>query len=88
MAAAADNNVSVVCTEAYALPYDNGDFENLHVSRRLITEIHAPHALARALHQMPWPLGPEWKPHEGALGVVSELDASGCRLAEVYMRAQ
>jgi hypothetical protein len=48
LAAAVDFNVSMVCTEAYALPYDNGDFANLHMSRRLITEIHAPHALAAA----------------------------------------
>lgn len=83
MAALMNFNVSMVCTEAYALPYDNGDFASLHISRRLITEIHAPHALASALHQTPWPLGPEWAPHQSASGAVSKLHESGCKVLQV-----
>ena len=73
----------MACTEAHALPYDNGDFDNLYLPRRLITEIHAPHALARALHQVPWPFGSHWHSHQKAREDVTELDASGCKIVEV-----
>jgi hypothetical protein len=78
----------MVCAEALALPYDNGDFADLHAARRLITEIHAPHALASALHQTPWPLGSDYPAHESAWGNASELAAGGCTLSQVIPRAK
>ena len=84
LAAALNHNVSMVCAEALALPYDNGDFADLHAARRLISEIHAPHALASALHQTPWPLGSDYQAHASAWGNTSQLDAGGCRLSQVH----
>jgi mannose/cellobiose epimerase-like protein (N-acyl-D-glucosamine 2-epimerase family) len=76
----------MVCSEALALPYDNGDFANLLEFKRLITEIHAPHALARALQQESFPLGSEYPAHQHADAQVSALDSSGCRLLQVHQR--